>query len=83
MENGYNPVTTTPSDDDVRQSYQSGYRQGWNDAFGAIVRCKDCKHRVEPSKMCKHPKAVGWDAIEPDDNDFCSCGERRDENDAT
>lgn len=41
-----------------------------------VVRCKDCKHRVKGSKMCAHPKAVGWDAIEPDDDDFCSCGER-------
>ena len=43
-----------------------------------VVRCKDCKHRVRPSKMCAHPKAIGWDAIEPGDDDFCSCGERED-----
>ena len=42
-----------------------------------VVRCKDCKHRVNPSKMCAHPKAVGWDAIEPEDDDFCSYGERK------
>lgn len=41
------------------------------------VRCRDCKHRVEGSKICAHPKAVGWDAIEPEDDDFCSYGERR------
>ena len=41
-----------------------------------VVLCKDCKHRVRPSKMCSHPKAVGWDAIEPDDDAFCSYGER-------
>jgi hypothetical protein len=41
-----------------------------------VVRCKDCKHRVKPSKMCAHPKAVGWDAIEPEDDDFCSYGEK-------
>lgn len=44
-----------------------------------VVRCKDCKHRVENSKMCSHPKAIGWDAIEPDDNDFCSYGERKED----
>lgn len=84
MENGHNPITNQPSDADVSRSYQDGYRRGWNDALGCIVRCRDCKHRVEPSKICNHPKAVGWDAIEPDDDDFCSCGERKeDENDAT
>lgn len=45
-----------------------------------VVRCRDCKHRVEGSKICAHPKAVGWDAIEPEDDDFCSYGERRAEN---
>lgn len=44
-----------------------------------VVRCRDCKHRVEGSKICAHPKAVGWDAIEPEDDDFCSYGERRTE----
>ena len=42
-----------------------------------VVRCKDCKHRVNPSKMCAHPKAVGWDAIEPEDDYFCSYGKRK------
>lgn len=46
------------------------------------VRCKDCIHRVEESKMCMHPKAIGWDAIEPDDGDFCSYGERKEDNNA-
>ena len=41
------------------------------------VRCKDCKNRDEITKECKHPKAVGWDVIMPEDNDFCSYGERR------
>lgn len=41
-----------------------------------VVRCKDCIHRVKGAKMCMHPKAIGWDAIEPDDGDFCSYGER-------
>lgn len=41
------------------------------------VRCKDCKNRDEITGECKHPKAVGWDVLIPDDDDFCSCGERR------
>lgn len=44
-----------------------------------LVRCRDCMHRIEGSKMCAHPKAIGWDAIEPEDDDFCSYGERREE----
>ena len=49
---------------------------------GVIIpnRCKDCVHRVEQGKMCTHPKAIGWDAIEPEDDDFCSYGERRTDN---
>lgn len=47
------------------------------DALSRIVRCRDCKHRVAGTKMCAHPKAIGWDAIEPDDDDFCSCGEKK------
>lgn len=42
-----------------------------------VVRCKDCKNRDEITGECKHPKAVGWDVLMPDDNDFCSYGERR------
>ena len=41
-----------------------------------VVRCKDCKHRRDYG-MCDHPQAVGWDAIAPEDDDFCSYGERR------
>lgn len=77
MENGYDITANHPSDADIQQAYRTGYNKGWKDALGSIVRCKDCKHRVEPTKMCSHPKAIGWDAIEPDDDDFCSCGERK------
>lgn len=42
-----------------------------------VVRCRECKHRDEFTKMCQHPKAIGWDAIDPEDDDFCSYGERR------
>ena len=43
-----------------------------------VVRCEKCKHRLEPTGMCMNPMAVGWDALEPNDDDFCSYGERRD-----
>lgn len=42
-----------------------------------VVRCKDCKHRVEYTKMCAHPDAYGWDALETEDEGFCYRGERR------
>ena len=42
-----------------------------------VVRCKDCKNRDDITGECKHPKAVGWDVLMPEDDDFCSYGERR------
>ena len=45
----------------------------------SIVRCKDCKYRIDLAKICACPMAIGWDALEPEDNDFCSRGERRSE----
>ena len=62
-------------DEEFERSIEKALKNNPNLVF--VVRCKDCIHRVEPSKMCAHPKAIGWDAIEPDDDDFCSCGERR------
>lgn len=61
-----------------RDQYEKGYQDGKADAMAELVRCKDCKYRVEPTKMCAHPRAIGWDALEPEDDDFCSCGERKD-----
>lgn len=44
-----------------------------------VVRCKDCKHSAlcGESGQCLHPYGL----TVCDGNDFCSCGERRD-NDA-
>ena len=42
-----------------------------------VVRCKDCKYKM--GRLCKNPMAVGWDALEPEDDDFCSRGERKDD----
>lgn len=49
-----------------------------------VVRCKDCKHynngecayHSEPKEMRMYER---W-TVDVDDNDYCSCGERR-END--
>ena len=37
-----------------------------------------CRNRLEDTKMCAHHGAMGWDAIEVEDDDFCSYGERKD-----
>lgn len=62
--------------DAFEQAYKNGYAAGMKAAEEKIVHCKECKHRRDYG-MCDHPKAVGWDAIAPEDNDFCSYGERR------
>ena len=42
-----------------------------------VVRCKDCKHRHDGGYVC--PMVPEW-GYEPNvDDDFCSFGERRDE----
>ena len=71
------------------------YHVGWNDAIAAVIenaptvdavevcRCKDCKHRCN-GKDCAHPLLLSysWGAIRNvKDNDFCSYGERRTEDD--
>lgn len=43
-----------------------------------VVRCKDCEYRLHPTGMCMNPMAMGFDALEPTDSDFCSRGKRRD-----
>ncbi len=50
------------------------------DAVLVPTRCKECASRLEGTKMCAHPRAVGWDALEPEDDDFCSFAQRRVEN---
>lgn len=43
--------------------------------FNKVVLCKDCLHRKE--RVCCNPSAGMWVGVELKDNDFCSCGERR------
>lgn len=67
------------------------------DVYDGIVRCKDCKHRPIPNGT-DHPlapKLDGWSDYAcpclcddeyynfmPDDNDYCSRGERREDADS-
>ena len=44
-----------------------------------VVKCKDCKYNVG-TKKCLNPDS--FFAV-PKDNDFCSYGERKDNNNAT
>lgn len=60
-----------------------------------LVRCKDCKHRPIPNgnnhpltpkpsefewdETCPYVCADEWHNEMPEDNDFCSKGERKDE----
>ena len=37
-----------------------------------VVRCKDCRYRVDPDKCC-HPDGL----LRSKDSDFCSYGERK------
>lgn len=41
-----------------------------------VVRCKDCEYRMNKTKMVVHCALSG---IQVDEDDFCSCGERRSE----
>lgn len=44
------------------------------DSSVRIVRCKDCRYRVDPDKCC-HPDGL----LRSKDSDFCSYGEKRKE----
>ena len=44
-----------------------------------VVRCKDCKHRAIGDDVCIHPNRIGDGYIEVKDDDFCSYGERKDD----
>lgn len=42
-----------------------------------VVRCKDCKHYLPNENACHIDMTGGWQ-----DDDFCSCGERKETDDA-
>ena len=62
-----------------RGQYDKGFNDGIMAAAEELVRCADCKYRLEGTKQCACPMAIGWDALETEDDDFCSRGERREE----
>ena len=46
-----------------------------------VVRCKDCKHYLLPQGFCKHDRHdYQTMSVVQEDDDFCSYGERREEN---
>lgn len=66
-------LTDTYSED-MKEAYEKGYKVGFTHAkTDLIVRCKDCKYNRGDHK-CLNPDSI---IIIPDDNDFCSYGERR------
>lgn len=66
-----------------REQYEKGYGDGYRAAKDEIVRCKDCKNYGEnpygekDEMFCKC--WTDWIPTEPDD--FCSYGERKENND--
>jgi hypothetical protein len=66
-----------------RDQYHKGYADGKRDAMEELVRCKDCehwKHMEEGLGDCTHPRFHLAGHADPTTNwnDFCSCGERKD-----
>ena len=69
-----------------RNQFAVGFKSGYAKRDSEIVRCKDCKHLVEidPDNLYVCDRIdIGMDG-EPSflnpENDFCSCGERRETN---
>ncbi len=71
------------------------YTEGWNDCLmriksmvssfptadvAPVVRCKDCKYWQDNNGGYPHEECRWGHGETPDDNDFCSYGERNDEN---
>lgn len=42
-----------------------------------VVRCKDCKYWQNNNNGYPHEECRWWHGETPDDNDFCSYGERK------
>lgn len=67
----------------VSQCITSDYCKGWNDAVDSIVRCKECKYMHHSTafvtgRYCRLRNVNGGRFCK--DNDFCSYGERRTDN---
>ena len=47
-----------------------------------VVRCKDCKYWQDNNDGYPHEECRWWHGETPDANDFCSYGERKENDDA-
>ena len=58
------------------------WKDKWHNVeYAPVVRCKDCKHWEKETGSCtEHPTYYdhGIDWYIYDEDDFCSCGERKD-----
>lgn len=72
------------------------YKRGWNDALDAVadpscsptidavpvIRCKDCKYKVEEEGVDEYPLDLVcsyWESDGLESTDFCSRGKRKEE----
>lgn len=55
------------------------YEQGWHDRDAEIVRCKDCKWYKRKYPWNGHVYECSYLEFPMDDNDYCSLGERRED----
>lgn len=64
-----------------RGQYKKGYEDGKKARDAEIVRCKDCKFYRSwgRANICECWTADPYEAAEPEENDFCSFAERRDD----
>lgn len=66
-----------------RGQYEKGFRDGKAAAMSELVRCKDCIHWYDRDEVCLKIYSDGgvhslaWQERKPDD--FCSYGERRED----
>lgn len=70
---------------EVKSLYDIGFEHGYAQAKEDIVHCKNCVHRTEnTSTWCRwyiyrNGNIDSLDDYKPDENDYCSKGERKDE----
>lgn len=61
--------------------YPAVVRRAISDAptleMAPVVRCRDCKYNRHGGRKCLHPDSI---MLTPDDDDFCSYGQRMEEN---
>lgn len=61
-----------------RDQYERGFADGYMNAQQELVRCKDCKHFVAPQGVLCCDNFYGLCFPNASGNDFCSYGERKD-----